>query len=134
MNTRVAAVAALLLLGACSPDGQSGGEQGKFAGFEEQIPKWKTEIVASDPLCRSPEKDQRCEGFDVACKAERTLSADDTAKGITARVVAAMTWNGFDPKFRHAQSGVRAAEFIKGPSGWTRVEHSPVNMETCGDL
>jgi hypothetical protein len=73
-------------------------------------------------------------GFDVACKAERVVTTDDAAHGITARVVAAMTWSGFDPNFKHAQSGMGAAEFVKGPSGWTRTDHKPVNPSTCADL
>jgi hypothetical protein len=144
LNTRVAALAAFLMLGglasACSPAGGSktgdaaGGEQGKFAGFEAEIPKWRTDILASDPLCRSQAEGEKCVSFEIACKAERTVTAEDTAKGVTARVVAAVTWNGFDSKFKHAQSGMAAAEFVKGPGGWTRTEHKPVNPQTCADL
>lgn len=138
---RAAAVAALMIslagLGGCSQAGKStggGAEQGKFAGLDGEILNWRKAIIASDPLCRSQAEGEKCEGFEVACKAERTVTADDQAKGITARVVTVITWNGFDAKFRHAQNGLRAVEFAKGPSGWTRVEHAPVNMSTCADL
>ena len=135
MKTHAAALAALLMLAACSPSGQTGSAgQGKFAGLDQEILKWRTDIVATDPLCRSASADQKCSGFEVGCKAERDLTADDRAKGITARVVAAITWNGFDAKFKQAQSGSRAAEFAKGPSGWTRADHKPVNLESCADL
>jgi hypothetical protein len=142
LTMRAAAVAALLTLAglssACSPSGGStpaaSGEQSKFAGFEAEIPKWRTEVLAADPLCKSQAKDEKCVGFDVACKAERTVTADDAAHGITARVVAAMTWSGFDSKFQHPQSGMAAAEFVKGPGGWTRSDHKPVNPQTCADL
>jgi hypothetical protein len=90
--------------------------------------------MASDPLCKSQVADQKCESFEVACKAERTLNAEDQAKGVTARVVAAITFSGFDPKFQHAQSGVQAAEFAKSGAGWTRAAHKPINMSTCADL
>jgi len=139
---RAAALAALmtmpvLMLGACSPSGQSAGggaDQGKFAGLDGQILSWRQAIMASDPLCKSQAEGEKCEGFEVACKAERTITPDDQAKGITARVVASITWNGFDAKFKHAQNGTRAAEFAKAASGWTRADHKPVNMSTCADL
>jgi hypothetical protein len=135
LKTSAPALAALVLLAACSQHGQSGNAgQDKFAGFDQEILKWRQEILSNDPLCRSQAEGEKCESFEVVCKAERTLTPDDAAKGITARVVAAMTWSGFDAKFRHAQSGVRAAEFAKGRSGWTRTPHAPINMQTCGDL
>ena len=136
MTRRAAAIAALMVLGACSQGGKAagGGEQGKFAGLDSEILKWRTDIMASDPLCKSQVADQKCESFEVACKAERTLTADDQAKGVTAHVVAAITWNGFDTKFQHAQSGTRTAEFDRSASGWTRAEHPPVNMSSCADL
>jgi hypothetical protein len=141
LKMRAAAVAALMIpmaiLGGCSRPGQStssGAEQGKFAGLDGQILSWRKAIIASDPLCKSQAEGEKCEGFEVACKAERTVTADDQAKGITARVVTVITWTGFDAKFKHAQNGSRAAEFAKGASGWTRADHAPVNMSTCADL
>lgn len=135
LTRRVAAIAALLVLGGCGQGGQSGDKaQGKFAGLDGAILTWRTQIIAEDPLCKSQAEGQKCVDFEVACKAERTVTRDDAAKGITARVVTAMTWNGFDPKFQHPQAGSRTAEFIKGGSGWTRVDHAPVNMGSCADL
>lgn len=134
MTRRVAAIAALLILGGCSQAGQSGKPADKFAGLDAEILKWRTDIIAGDALCKSQAEGEKCESFEVACKAERTITPAEQAKGITARVVAAMTWNGFDPKFKHAQSGVRAVEFDKSASGWTRTDHPPVNMSTCADL
>ncbi len=141
MTTRAAALAALLFLGAalsaCSPSGSAGGGdagQSQFAGLDQQETKWRQDIIAADPLCTSQATDEKCQGFEVTCKAQRELTADDQANGVTARVVAAMSWNGFDPKFKHAQSGMRAAEFAKGKAGWTRTDHKPVNPESCADL
>jgi hypothetical protein len=134
LTRRAAAIAALLILGGCNQAHQSGKAGDKFAGLDAEILKWRTEIMASDPLCKSRAEGEKCESFEVACKAERTISPADQAKGATARVVAAMTWNGFDPKFRHSQSGVRAAQFDKSASGWTRTDHRPVNMSSCADL
>jgi hypothetical protein len=139
LKTLAAVFAALMTtaaLGACSPSGSAsgGGEQGKFTGLDQQEVRWRQDILAADPLCRSQAQDEKCQGFEVTCKAERDLTPADQANGVTARVVAAMTWNGFDPKFKHAQSGMRAAEFAKGKAGWTRGDHKPVNPESCADL
>lgn len=139
---RAAALAALMfpmmILGGCSPSGPSsaGGatDQGKFAGLDGEILSWRKAIIASDPLCKSQAEGEKCEGFEVACKAERTITPDDQAKGITARVVTVITWNGFDAKFKHGQSGSRIVEFARSASGWTRADHKPVNMSTCADL
>ncbi|THD52150.1 hypothetical protein [Phenylobacterium sp.] len=132
---RVAVLAALSILGACSQSGSSGGQAtDKFAGLDNGILTWRKQIIAADPLCKATAEDQKCQTFEVACKAERTITPDDTAKGITARVVTAMTWNGFDPKLKQAQAGSRTSEFTKGPSGWTRADHAPVNMSSCADL
>jgi len=144
LKTCAAALAALLTIGAamggCSPSAPAGGgeaggaDEGKFAGLGPEILKWRKDILASDALCKSQAEGEKCQGFEIACKAEREVSAQDQAAGITARVVAAMTWNGFDPKFKHGQSGMRAAEFAKGKAGWARTEHKPVNPGTCADL
>jgi hypothetical protein len=125
---------ALLILGGCNQAAKTGGGADKFAGLDGEILKWRSQIIAADPLCKSQAEGQKCESFEVSCKAERTVTPDDQAKGITARVVTAMSWNGFDAKFQHAQSGSRTAEFVKSSSGWTRAEHAPVNMGTCADL
>lgn len=142
MKTLVAALAALMTtaaLSACSPSGSTsagGGpaEQEKFAGIDQQILQWRKDILATDPLCRSQAEGEKCTGFEVACKAEREVAPAEQSAGVTAHVVAAMTWNGFDEKFKHAQSGMRAVEFTKGRSGWTRTDHKPVNPQTCADL
>jgi len=132
---RPAAIAALMGLAACSQGGAAGGGAGgKFAGLDGAILTWRQEIIATNPLCRSTVADQKCENFEVACKAERTVTPADQAKGVTARVVTMITWNGFDAKFKHPQSGTEAAEFTKTPSGWTRADHKPVYMQSCADM
>ena len=131
---RAAAVAALLILGGCSQATQSDKPGDKFAGLDTEILTWRTQIIAADPLCKSPVEGQKCQSFEVACKAERTVTPADQAKGVTARVVTAMTWEGWDPKLKQAQAGSRAVEFVKTAAGWTRVDHAPVNMSSCADI
>jgi hypothetical protein len=132
----MAAIAALLILGGCGQAGQSGSPAtpDRFAGLDTEILKWRLQILANDPLCKSEVAAQKCQSFEVACKAERTVTPTDQAKGVTARVVTMITWNGFDPKFKHSQSGTQAAEFTKTAAGWTRAEHKPVYMQSCADM
>ena len=128
------ALAALMILGGCGPAGKGGGPSAQFAGLDGEILKWRGEIIARDPLCRSKVEGQTCVDFEVACKAQRTVTPADQAKGVTGRVVAAISWNGFDDKFKQAQRGAKSAEFANSASGWTRTDHAPVSMSTCADL
>ncbi|MBS0362541.1 MAG: hypothetical protein JSR98_14285 [Proteobacteria bacterium] len=151
MKTRVAAVAALLIglgaLDACSKGG-AGGAAGPVASadgsggpvtdlnasLKPEEAKWRTEIVASNPLCQQTGADQKCKNFNVECKAERDLKADDAGKGVTNRVVAAMTFSGWDPKLKQSQDGTSTVEFVKTAAGWTHSDHPPVNLSTCADM
>ena len=128
-----AAIAALLMLGACDQPAKSTGDD-KFAGLDGQILTWRQEILKSDKLCQSQVADQKCQAFEVRCKAERAITPEEQAKGVTAKVVAALNWNGFDQKFKQAQTGAATALFTRTDGAWTRVEHPPVNLSTCADL
>lgn len=154
LKTRAAALAALLILGASGSlagcGKPSGGATGAAASgaasgagdqsadlnasLKPEMDRWRTEIIASDPLCKQTSADQKCKNFNVECKAERDLKADDGGKGVTHRVVAAMTFNGWDPKLKQSQDGTRTAEFVRTAAGWTRSEHPPVNLSTCADM
>ena len=131
-----AGMAALLILGGCDQGGQSTGRAApdRFAGLDTEILNWRLQILGADPLCKSPVAAQKCQSFEVACKAERTVTPEEQARGITAHVVAAMTFEGYDPKLRQAQSGARTVEFTRAANGWTRAEHPPVNTSSCADL
>ena len=128
-----AALAALLMLGACGQAEKSVGGD-KFAGLDKEILTWRQEILKNDKLCQSQVEGQKCAAFEVTCKAERTITSDDQAKGVTAKVVAALNWNGFDQKFKQAQTGQATALFTNTKGAWTRAEHTSVNPSTCADL
>jgi len=128
-----AALAALLILGACSP-AKPADSGDKFAGLDTEILTWRQEILKGDKLCQSQAEGQKCEGFEVVCKAERAIASDEAAKGATAKVVAALNWNGFDMKFKQPQRGNATALFTRSKGTWTRAEHAPVNLSTCADL
>lgn len=124
---------AALALSACSPgagksDAAKPGEDPKFAGLDAQILQWRGEIDKTDPTCKSG----GCSDYEVACKAERTVTSEDTAKGVSAKVIAAMTFNSkADP---NARPGSAFAEFTKAGSGWTRATAKPVNLSTCAEF
>lgn len=121
---------AALLLTACGQAAPGAGaakpaEDPKFAGLDAQILQWRGEIDKTNPTCKAG----GCSDYDVACKAEGALTADDTAKGATAKVIAAITFNSkADP---NARPGSAFATFTKTASGWTHAETKPVNLSTC---
>ena len=128
-----AAIAALLTLAACSQAAKSPGDH-KFTGLDQEILTWRQDILNGDKLCRSVVEGQKCEGFEVVCKAERTVTPDDRARGVTAKVVAALTWNGFDVTFKQSQRATATALFTRTHGAWTRSQHAPVNLSSCADL
>ena len=132
LKTRAAALAALLILGGCGQYQKTAAANDPFAGLDGEILKWRAEIVKTDALCQNAE--QKCVDFSVNCKAERTVTDADKAKGVTAHVVAAMDWNGWDPKLKQAQMASAAAQFTKTGGAWSRSTHKPVNITTCADL
>ena len=128
-----AAILSLLLLSGCSGQPKAGGPADPYAGLDEAIRAWKTEITVTDPSCRHAPAGGKCEMFDVSCKAQRTITPDDQAKGVTAKLVADMSWSGFDDKGA-PQPASAAALFTKAAGAWTRAETKPVNPVSCADL
>ena len=124
---------AALLLTACGQAAPGAGaakpaEDPKFAGLDAQILQWRAAIDKTDTTCKAG----GCVDYDVACKAERAMTPEDTAKGATAKVIAAITFNAkADP---NARPGSAFAEFTKTQAGWTRTEAKPVNLSTCAEF
>lgn len=115
-----------LALAACAPGGTSKPEEDpRFAGLEAEILNWRADLEKTDPVCKSG---GGCQDYEVACKGERPLTPQDQAKGVTAKVVAAMTFN---PKSAGGRPGSASAEFTRTQGGWTRSETNPVNLSTC---
>jgi hypothetical protein len=121
------------MLAACGQADKAGGGD-KFEGLDAQMLSWRQEVLKTDRLCLSQAAGQKCEGFEVVCKAERTITPAEAAGGMTAKVVGALNWNGFDPKAKQAQRGTATALFTRTKGAWTRTEHAPVNLSSCADL
>lgn len=126
----MSALGAVLLLAACGQTETRSAD--KYAGLDAEIRTWRAGIVTTSPLCKTA--DHKCESFEVVCKAERDLTPEDQAKGVTAHVVAAMTFSGFDPQMKQVQTGTETVAFEKAAAGWTRTARPPVNLATCADI
>jgi hypothetical protein len=121
----------LILLAGCSKGAKT--EADPYAGLDDAIRAWKTEVAAADPSCRRAPAGAKCESFEVSCKAQRMITPDDQAKGVVAKLVAHMSWSGFDERGA-AQPDSAAALFQKANGTWSRQAAQAVNPETCADL
>ena len=118
-----------LLLAGC---GQGGGDANDvYAGMDAEILKWRSEIEADHVACKTKVEGKGCESFQVTCKAEREIAAEEKAKGVTAQLVAAMNFNARNVDGSTGKPGSAFAEFTKTPAGWSREEAEPVNLTTC---
>lgn len=122
----------LLLLGGCSGQPKTGAGD-PYAGLDDAIRAWKTEVATADASCRAAPAGSKCDQFEVSCKAQRTITPEDQAKGVSAKLVADMSWSGFDDKGAPRPASA-AALFTKANSAWARSAAKPVNPETCADL
>lgn len=121
------AALAVLTLTACDKAGGGSASTDPYAGLETEFQGWRTEIEATHPGCRTKIDKKGCEAFQITCKAQQDITPDETARGITAQIVAAMTFTGRSG----GGLGSSFAVFSKAGGAWTRVETSPVNLSTC---
>ena len=132
MRRAALAATAMMVLSACGGQGASSPDAGdRFAGLDDEILSWRQAILAEREDCASASADQACRAFEVACKGEREISADETARGVRAKVVSAMTFESWDPARSEFRPGSTFAEFTRDAEGWTRSEAGPVNLTTC---
>jgi hypothetical protein len=126
-------VAAALSLTACgkSETSTAGATGDRFAGLDTEIKTWREDIVANHVLCTGKTGDMACQQFGVACKAERTITPEETQKGVAAKIVAAMTFNGKGASATDIKPGSAFAEFARTGTTWTRTETGPVNLSSC---
>ena len=125
---RVWILAAAAVLASCSPKAKSGAEA-KYDGLDGAILAWRQEILKTDKACLA--KAEGCQAFEVRCKGEREITATDQAKGVTAKLVVAMNWEGWDPVRSEYRSQSGFSEFTKVDGGWLRAATAPVNMSSC---
>ncbi len=132
-KTAIAAALAALLLTACS-SGETSTSNDPNAGLDQQILTWRTSLEDSHPACATKVEGKGCTSFQVMCKAQQTITPDETAKGVTAKIVAAMTFAARQADGSTGKSGSAFAVFSKTGDTWTRTESKPVNMASCAPL
>lgn len=130
----MAALGALMLLAACAEETVKDAAPDRFAGLDVAIRAWRTDILAADAACLNKSKEQGCQAFTVACKGERELAPEDRAQGVSEKVVAAMSWDAWDPVTAEYRSEIGFAEFRKSGAAWSRTVGPRVNLESCATL
>lgn len=125
-------VAGLLTLGGCGQGGQgASAPQDQYAGLKQAIDGWHASIQSTDAQCQAKPDGKGCQGFEVACKGAREIPAAEQAKGVSAKVVVAMSWEGWDAARAEYRPASGFAEFNKVDGAWTRIAAGPVNLSTC---
>ncbi len=135
LRLTAALVLAALALAACSP-GQGSTqpeEDPRFVGLEAQILAWRNDIEKTSPLCAAKVKGKGCEAFEVGCKGERVITPEEQARGVTAKIVTAMTFAARSSDGASGKPGSAFAEFTRTGDAWTRAETAPVNLSTCAE-
>ena len=122
---------AALALSSCGRPGSTGPSGDPYAGLDTEFATWRTEIEATHPGCKVKVDKKGCEAFEITCKAQQEITPAEAASGITAQIVAAMTFLGKGPDGSSDNPGSSFAVFSKARGIWTRVETSPVNLSTC---
>ena len=127
-----ASILSAFALSACGQGGAASGAGGDpYAGVDAEIRAWRAAIESENPLCAAKVEGQGCEAFEVACKGARELTPADRAAGVSARLVAAMIFQGREPDGSTSRPGSAFATFTKADGTWTRTESEPVNLSTC---
>lgn len=123
---------ASLSLAAC---GETGGQQAqggdKYAGLDEAIRTWHGEIKTQNDQCKDKAEGEQCRAFEVACKGEREVAAEEAAEGMSAKVAVAMGWEGWDAARSEYRPASSVVEFQKVGGEWKRENSGPVNLSTC---
>lgn len=131
----LAGVAALSLSACGKTDAGGGGDAGDpYAGLDAQILGWRTAIEGAHPACATKIDGKGCADFQVTCKAAQVIAPGETAQGVSAKVVAAMTFNGRTSEGVSGRPGSAFALFSKAGGVWTRAESPPVNLTSCAPV
>lgn len=129
LKTLMGVAAAALALASCSDAGAPKAPD-KYAGLDQEILTWRTDLMKTDPACSA--KADACSAFEVGCKGERPITPAEAAKGVTAKVVVAMSWTAVDPKSGVSSPVAGVKQFEKVGGAWTSRTVGPVNLSTCG--
>lgn len=121
-----------LALSACSKATSTADDP--YSGLDSGILSWRTNLEATHPACATKVEGSGCEGFQVTCKAAQEITSAEKAGGVTAKVVAAMSFLGKNSDGSTNRPGSATAIFAKSKGNWTRAEAAPVNLTTCAPV
>jgi hypothetical protein len=128
---------AILVLAGCGPKAKpgagakAGGAEARFAGLEEAILAWRNDIQKADAACQDRTPGRGCQTFEVACKAERPITPAEQARGVSAKVVAGMSWTAWDPQRAEAMPVSGFSQFTNTRGTWSRGKQLSGNLATC---
>ena len=132
LRALAAAGLSLTLLSACGSQGGGGAASSDpNAGLDGEIRTWRTAIEATHDTCKTKVEGKGCQDFQVTCKALQEITPDESAKGVTSKVVSAMRFASRNPDGSTGKSGSSFAVFTKTGDTWARTESPAVNMSTC---
>lgn len=130
----LALVALALVAGCGSPEPKGAAASGhdrRAAGLDLAIRAWRAEIVRTDAACQDARPGKGCQGFEIACKAERAIAPSEKARGVTMKVVAGMRWSAWDQRRGEQMPVARFVLFTKTGEAWSRGERLNGNLATC---
>ncbi|WP_397417796.1 hypothetical protein [Phenylobacterium sp.] len=135
MRRLLAAALVPVLLAACTPPAGGATDAGDpYAGLDSQILVWRGALEAEHPACATKVDGKGCQDFQVMCKAAQEITPEETGRGVTAQLVAAMTFAGRNADGSTGKSGSAFAVFTKTGTTWSREGAPPVNLSTCAPL
>ena len=124
------AAALLAGCGAQTPKAEAGGDA-RFAGLDQAIRVWRADIVKTQAACKGAAAQPGCRGFEVACKVEREIAPEEQAKGVSAKVVAGMSWEAWSAAHGEALPVSGFAEFTRTGATWSRSAPLKGDLTTC---
>lgn len=124
----------MILLSACGSQGGGAASSDPNAGLDTQILNWRTAIEDSHETCSAKVEGKGCQDFQVTCKAMQEISPDESAKGVTSKIVASIRFAARNTDGSTGKSGSAFALFTKTGDAWVRTESPPVNPSTCAPL
>ena len=123
-----ALAAALLFAGCGKPAARV--ETDAYAGLEDAIKLWRTDIEKQPGCGAKPADGLACRAFLVNCKGEAAPDPKETQ--VTVKVVAGMSWDAWNPKRQDYDPAAGGASFAKIGGKWVRTAISgPFNQATC---
>jgi hypothetical protein len=107
---------ATLTLAGCQKSASNSAD--RYAGLDVAIADWRGEIVRSPACANAP------------AGGKAPMTAQD--KGVTAKIVAAMSWGAWNPARGDYDPASGAATFARTNGKWVRHDMpGPVNLSTC---